>query len=132
MITKLNENKSSIRFKEVEPCYTGGGIYLYYGALTDGTFFTANSPEFDFTIVDSDPRLTANEDNGGMLDADYWEWIEEHAIRFVDYDSEESRQVFDAMYDWILKNEPQGEWCNYSLGDMEELKEVNLSPDRWY
>ena len=128
MITLIESSVPKI--KDVEPCYTGGGFYVYYGALMDGNYFMAGTPDFFITIVDSDPRLTANADNGDLLDADYADWQEEHLVRYIDSDTDESVKFFDEMFKYIIDKEPTGGFCNYSLSEMEELQRVNLSPDR--
>ena len=115
------------KIKNVSPCYTGGNFYLYYGALVDGTYFIAGTPDFFITIVDSDPRLTANENNGGTLDADYADWQENHLIRYIDDNTDENINFFNTMFNWIIDNKPNDEWSNYSLDDMYDLLDENLN-----
>lgn len=118
----------------VSPQYTGGGIYIYWGELSDGTYFMAETPYWDLRIVDEDPRYTYNPEYSDF-DADQPRWQEDHLIQ--DVDSTKTQDFFDDMFTWILKNKPDDDFCNYSLGDMEEAlarnnNETGSSADRMH
>ena len=118
----LNSSKKSANLPKVvaaEASYTGGGIYVFLGELSDGTYFIADYPYFDLRIVNEDPRPTYwddfNEDG-----ASYVPWQETHLIKDVPNDT--TKNFFKDMFKWILKNNPEG---NYNSGDIEDMLEDN-------
>ena len=118
----LNSSKKSANLPKVvaaEASYTGGGIYVFLGELSDGTYFIADYPYFDLRIVNEDPRPTYwddfNEDG-----ASYVPWQEAHLIKDVPNDT--TKKFFKDMFKWILKNDPEG---NYNSGDIEDMLEDN-------
>ena len=92
-------------FKNVEPCYTGGNIYVYVGQLESGEYFLADC-ECAIRLLNA-PMDLENEDHW------YPEWQEEHLIK--DLDETEGISIMTDMLKWILDNAPEG---NYSKGDM--------------
>lgn len=58
-----------IKILSAEAVYTGGGIYIYYGKLSDGTYFRACDDWDWIEICDYDTSVE---------DADYEEFYEEH------------------------------------------------------
>ena len=107
---------------DVTPMYTGGGIYVYWGAFSDGKYFIASTPYWDLQIVDANPVDTYNPEFKDF-DADQPSWQDAHHIMYVD--SDKTQDFFNEVFDWILKNKPNSEYCNYSLGDMEEQQARN-------
>ena len=108
----LNESNSNVDFVKVEPIYTGGNIYVFRGELSDGTWFIADDSYYDVRIVNADVFGP----DESFEDCWYADWQEEHLVR--DLDEKEKRQFFKEMINWILENEPEG---NYSSGDMENI-----------
>ena len=105
----------------VKPIYTGGEIYVYLGKFVDGTYFIAGTPDWDLRILDEDPDQIHPTDPESYDRAwDDSDWQLDHLVK--DYASTDTQDFFNQMFDYILKNEPAG---NYSLGDMEEQKKRN-------
>ena len=78
----LNSSKSSANLPKVvaaEASYTGGGIYVFLGELSDGTYFIADYPYFDLRIVNEDPRPTYWDDDADTS-AGYVPWQEAHLM----------------------------------------------------
>lgn len=105
---------SHLKIENVTPIYTGGGIYVYIGELSDGNYFIASDQSFvgdyfDIRIVDENP-------------ADYEEdfinvtWQEEHLVS--DVVGGEAREFTIQLLEWVLENCPEG---NYQLGDIEAM-----------
>ena len=111
---ELTEAKKA-KIIDVTPNYTGGGIYVFEGALDDGTYFLACDDGYDVRILDKDPRKTRRVNGGDKLGV-YPEWQEKHLVR--DIDNNKTKGFFEEMINWVLKNEPKG---NYNDGDMKEL-----------
>lgn len=123
IMNKIAELKTkataSHNFKSVEPCYTGGGIYIFFGELADGTHFMADSSFFDVRIL--------NEDASDNEDAWTAEWQDEHLKR--DLTPTEAVAFFKQMFKWVKANEPDG---NYNLCDMTTLEEeLNTLKGDW-
>lgn len=119
----LNSSKKSANIPNVvaaEAAYTGGGIYVFLGELSDGTYFIADYPYFDLRIVNEDPRPTFWNDDADTS-AGYVPWQEAHLIKDVPNDT--TKKFFKDMFKWILKNDPEG---NYNSGDIEDMLDDNL------
>lgn len=97
--------KMNMNIKTATAHYTGGGIYIYFGELHDGTFFRTCDEWDSISICDAD---TSTED------ADYCEFYEEHEIYSVEGD--EFKREWDNLLDWIISHHPQG---NYLPEDLE-------------
>lgn len=116
---KSSDSIRTPKITSVTPMYTGGSIYIYWGAFSDGTYFMSCDDYWDLRIVNEDPR---NTHNGDYFEADYPDWQEEHLIK--DIPNYQTQDFFNEMYDWILANNPEG---NYNSGDIEERKQENNS-----
>lgn len=116
-ILKAKLNKSD--FISVEPCYTGGGIYVFTGQLADGDFFTADTSFFDVRVLNANPdEPTSIGEDGTVWERriDSVEWQEEHLVK--DLTPAEAVAFFRQMLKWVKENEPNG---NYNMGDMEDI-----------
>lgn len=92
--------------KTATAIYTGGGIYIYYGQLENGSYFRTGDGDLYMSICDSDTSVD---------DADYIEFYEEHEIDDLQgYDFE---YFFNNMIQWIINNQPDG---NYSTDELEK------------
>lgn len=105
-----------MKIKSVEPCYTGGNIYVFTGALNDGSFFLASNDMYDVTIIDTDPSK-ADWDN------EVWQsdWQESHLIKYLPdcaSDDKTGIKFFIDILDWVIKNNPKG---NYQMSDIESI-----------
>ena len=125
---KLNGDhpNSSPYFVAVEPQYTGGGIYVFLGTLTNGNGFIADTACYDVRILNEDPSKCGikypDEDAFPSV-----EWQEEHLIE--DLKPIEAKAFFIKMLEWIIANDPTG---NYNDGDMEYfLNEVKSLEGNW-
>ena len=115
---KASLNKS--RFVSVEPEYTGGGIYLFTGKLTDGNFFMADTANYDVRVLTEDPNEPTRMDALGITERniDSVEWQEEHLVK--DLTPDEAVEFFKEMLKWVEDNDPSG---NYLGSDMDYFKE---------
>ena len=105
---------SHLKIENVTPIYTGGGIYIYTGELSDGNYFIASDQSFagdyfDIRIVDENPA-DYEEDFGNVA------WQEEHLVS--DVVGGEAREFTIQLLEWVLENHPEG---NYQLGDIEAM-----------
>ena len=91
--------------KTANACYTGGGIYIYYGELENGNFFRTCDDWESVEFCDAD---TSTEE------ADYYEFYEAHTIESIDGDAYIS--FWNDMLMWIINNKPDG---NYSVVELE-------------
>ena len=92
--------------KNATAIYTGGGLYIFYGQLTDGNWFRAYDEWECIEICDAD---TSTEE------ADYNEFYEEHIIETLVND--EYKTFWNDMLLWIIHNAPEG---NYSVDELEK------------
>ena len=99
-------------FEKVTPDYTGGGIYIFSGKLTDGNYFLADGDMFDVSILDADAYENWEE-------CFYAEWQEAHIVKNLS--SAEALEFFKSMLTWIRVNEPKD--CNYDMHDMDRIEE---------
>lgn len=115
---KASLNKS--RFVSVEPEYTGGGIYLFTGRLTDGSYFMADTANYDVRVLNADPNEPTGMDALGITERniDSVEWQEEHLVN--DLKPDEAVAFFKEMLKWVEDNDPSG---NYLGADMDYFKE---------
>ncbi len=91
-------------------CYTGGGIYIYYGQLESGLYFLACDECEAISICDAD---TSTEE------AQYPEWQEQHTVE------ELMGENFECFWNAMLLHIINGglsydEWHNYLTSDLEE------------
>lgn len=103
------------KVKSATASYTGGGWYVFLGALSDNTYFIADYPYWDLRIVDEDPRPAFWGDDYDT-DAGYEPWQNAHLIK--DVDNTDTTMFFNDLFNWILKNNPDG---NYNSGDIEDM-----------
>lgn len=112
--------------KWVSPVYTGGGIYVAYGAMKDGTFFVASDDMYDVRFVNADPT---QKDEYYEIVGDDTAWQEAHLVRDVNCETE-GLDIWEALITWVLKYKPcNGDlFCNYSECELEhdlsEIKEL--------
>lgn len=111
----------SIRY--VNPCYTGGGIYVYTGQLVDGTWFLLDDmiswnqlPTRDVEPIVDGIWLDADPDEDFELAA-MPEWQEEHG-KYMSQD--EAYQVYISALKWVIQNAPENDWTNYAMEDMRK------------
>ena len=90
-------------------CYTGGGIYCYFGRLADGNFLLAADGFECIRILREDPEEYPEE-------YAFQEWQDERLVRDVEAGAPEFVTLWNGMIDWILANRPEG---NYSLVELE-------------
>lgn len=112
------------KFVSVTPDYTGGGIYVFTGKLSNGNYFMADTGFYDVRILDDDPDAETGEVM--YLDImerniDSVEWQEAHLVK--DLKEDECVEFFLQMFKWVEANKPEG---NYSMGEfkyyIDELK----------
>lgn len=94
-----------MKIKYATAQYTGGGIYIYYGQLEDGSYFRGCDDWEWIEICDTDTSMDA---------ADYYEFYEEH--RVCTLNGKEYETFWNEMLLWIIHNAPKG---NYSVDELE-------------
>ena len=98
------------KIKSATACYTGGGIYIFYGQLESGLFFRAWDECEAAYICDTD---TSTEE------AEYAEFYEQHAVQEI------TGEAFEIFWNQILSHIIGGgpafdKWSNYLKSDLEE------------
>lgn len=83
-------------FESVDTCYTGGGIYVFIGRLTNGNYFMAETGQFDVRLLNEIPDWD-NEENW------FEEWQLEHLVKDLNSETE-SPAFFIDMLTWVLSN----------------------------
>ena len=102
--------------KTANACYTGGGIYLLSGELSDGLFFMTTNDAEDVAIYDVDPYSA---DENDFLTYD---WHEAHVVQDLpDSDGAAKHIVRDAV-EWIADHRPDGNYI---------AEEVRRSFQKW-
>lgn len=100
--------KEEPTIESVEPEYTGGGIYIFTGKLTNGNYFLATN-DYDVRVLDSPYDW----------DSEFFdEWQEAHLVK--DLEPSAALQFCKQMVDWVKANEPN---ANYSMYDMRAIAE---------
>lgn len=119
-IATLKASLKKSRFVSVEPEYTGGGIYVFTGELTDGNYFMADTANYDVRVLNADPNEPTGMDALGITERniDSVEWQEEHLVK--DLTPDEAVVFFKEMLKWVEDNDPSG---NYLGSDMDYFKE---------
>lgn len=105
-------------FVKVEPCYSGGGIYVFIGELANGNHFVASDCCYDVRLLNADV-FSAD------WDSELWneDWEEAHIV--ADLNETESLSFFEKMLKWIIKNEPKGNYqANDMKADLDEIKNL--------
>ena len=118
-------DKSNIEY--VTPNYTGGGIYVYTGKLSNNNYFIATDSSFmveddyvspfDVRIVNKDPDKTYKDDEGydyTLLDDTTYQ--DECLVR--DLDENEALKFTVDILKWIIEHKPKG---NYQIDDMQDM-----------
>ena len=116
-----------MKFKSVEPEYTGGGIYVFTGAVDDN-YFMADTSFYDVRLLDANPKDNVNEERFGFPEWECADWQEEHLVK--DLVPHEAVEFFKEMLRWVQENEPDG---NYLMSDMDYFAEevATLHGDDW-
>ncbi len=112
--------RTKFDIKKVNTLYTGGNIYVFLGALNDGTFFMAESSCFDVRIFNEDPSAVEDDEDG---DNAIWypEWQIDHLVK--DLSESECLDLFVAMLRWIQRNDSDN-YCSDFRHLMKEVKEL--------
>lgn len=101
------ENKK-YTIETVDPEYTGGGIYVFVGRLTDGNYFIADD---DYGVGIYDAPIDWEENF-------YIEWMDEH--RFEELPAAYGLAFYKQMLAFIREHKPDG---NYAMTDMDYIEE---------
>ena len=95
-----------MKIKKATACYTGGGIYVYWGQLENGDYFRA-CDDWDLIWICDQYTSIENED------ANWAEFYDEHTIEEL---HDDYFVIFwNAMIDHIIKNDTNGNWCKAEL-----------------
>lgn len=86
-----------IEFEEIEPMYTGGNIWCFWGKLTNGLYFQASDFMDSFRVLTADPR--------GNDDAWYEEWYGKYLV--CDFNDDKVAPIFIKIYKWLKANNPK-------------------------
>lgn len=97
--------KDKIKILSAEAVYTGGGIYIYYGKLSDGTFFRACDDLEWIEICNADTSIE---------DADYEEFYDEHRVKTLD--GKQYEKFWNLMLKKIIREDRGG---NYAVDELE-------------
>jgi hypothetical protein len=96
--------------KTATACYTGGGVYIYYGQLENGLFFHAADTSDFIWISDAD---TSTEE------ACYFEYYEKHNVETIT-DPDVFKTLWNAIIEHVLDKKPSfDKWNNYSPSDLK-------------
>ena len=117
-------------FRSTTPIYTGGGIWVFTGQLTDGKYFMSDTACYDVRILDANPEIPVDMPDeeafrlyGITRDEDAWasvEWQEEHLVE--DLEPERAKAFMIDMLEWVKKNRPDD--CidaDYFIEDLKSL-----------
>ena len=104
-------------FEKVEPWYTGGNIYVFYGKLTDGRYFSAESSMFDIRFLNEDPLQPSDDPEYYEYVADDMDWQQDHLVEDWGGDTK-TLDFWKDMLNFCLKTSPEG---NYNDGDLKNL-----------
>ena len=97
------------KIKTATACYTGGGIYIYYGQLENGLYFRT---------WDEDETIYICNTNTSTEEADYNEFYEQHTVK--ELKGKTFNNFFNLMITHILKGGATfDEWSNYSKSELE-------------
>lgn len=97
------------KIKTATACYTGGGIYVFYGQLESGLHFRTDDESETVYICNA---------NTGTEEADYAEFYEQYT------EEELTGEAFKAFWNRMLSHVINGgaahdEWSNYLASDLE-------------
>lgn len=95
--------------KTATACYTGGGLYIYYGRLESGLYFRTWDECEAVYICDAD---TSTEE------AEYSEFYEQHTAE--ELAGEEYKAFFNKMLSHVLNGgRAFDKWSNYQKSDLQ-------------
>lgn len=99
--------------KTATACYTGGGIYIYYGQLESGLYFRAVDDWGVIWICNADTEAE---------EADYSEFYEAHTVEEIT--GEDFKTFWNAMLMHIINGcAAHGKWLNFSRDELESRLE---------
>ena len=81
--------------KVIYPDYTGGGIYVFLGQLSDGNYFMAGNSDWAVRILDACPWRTKNNN------WEYADWQEKHLVR--DLSDTEAEEFAKGMLEYCIQ-----------------------------
>jgi hypothetical protein len=111
---------NNYKIKNANACYTGGGIYVYYGELENGLFFRACDGWEFIELCNAD---TSTEE------ADYIEFYDEHRVETLN--GCEFNAFWNKMLNHIVENRPDGNYQAYEL-EKRLLKDCFLLSNEGY
>lgn len=82
-----------MKITEANAIYTGGGIWLFYGKLSDGNYFLTDDNGWT-QILNADPS--------NLDESTYSEWQEEHLIK--ELRNTERKLFCEQLLDWLSAN----------------------------
>lgn len=101
---KFKPQSKTLKVVEANACYTGGGIYIYYGKFNNGNYFFGDS-EWDCVYeCDADPDCE---------EAGYNEWCDKHCIK--EYVGKQYKKYLKQWYKWLLLHKPNGNYDLYEI-----------------
>lgn len=97
------------KIKTATACYTGGGIYIYYGQLENGLYFRTWDDCESIYLCDS---------NTSTEEAEYSEFYEQHTVK--ELTGEAFKAFWNQMLTHVINGKPSfDKWNNYSKSDLE-------------
>ena len=108
LLHKLNESENVPYITSATADYSGGGIYIYTGKLSDGNYFTTTSDWDSTLIVDSNPDVE---------EAGYEDWQRDHLVK--ELTGNDHKTFMNQFYNKIISDSPEG---NYQIEDLKHLK----------
>jgi hypothetical protein len=88
--------------------YTGGGIYIYRGQLTNGLYFSTCDTWESIVLCDADADTE---------EADYMEFYDVHTVQELTGKAYE--KLFNKIIIWITENTPRG---NYQPDELNQRR----------
>lgn len=111
--------KDKIKILSAEAVYTGGGIYIFYGKLSDGTFFRTCDDWEWIEICNSDTSVD---------DADYEEFYDEYRVKTLN--GKQYEKFWNTMLKKIIREDLGG---NYAISELKErfipIVEINIEKE---
>lgn len=89
-------------------CYSGGGIYLYIGTLSNGCHFIADDTNSDFSITLCDVLPDFEE----MSENDFFE---NHVVKCLNDAEPDTIELYKNILLWMIENKPEGNYNTYDL-----------------
>ena len=90
-------------FKSVKTRDVGGGMYIYWGQMSDGQYFISNgySDEVDILFLDTSAQPYTDDIDDGFYD---WDWLDSHVMDSINVYSDNYLIFFDALYTYCKEN----------------------------